>query len=146
MTCDAMCGGPSSKCGHCGGNSCPGSVSKANQALEFVKEANEKVLAKQREAEELLSRVRESKPEISVTKLESENALRIVKAEVARVNQTKQALEKQIETLKAFLEMERASPDEIKARVDQILNVSIPFSEEQIQSLSQNVSNFYRNF
>lgn len=52
-TCDPMCGGPGPKCNHCGGNSCPGSVSKATQALEFAKEANEKVQAKQREADEV---------------------------------------------------------------------------------------------
>lgn len=54
LTCDAMCGGPSSKCSYCGGNSCLGSVSKANQALEFAKEAKEKVQAKQHEADEVI--------------------------------------------------------------------------------------------
>lgn len=155
-----MCGGPGPKCNHCGGNSCPGSVSKATQALEFAKEANEKVQAKQREADEvyfllikfvffqLLSRVRESKPEIYETKLESEEALRIAKQEFERINQTKTSLENQIEQMKLFLESERARPEDIQLRVEQILNVTIPFDEGQIRELSQNVKNlsFSKNY
>lgn len=53
--CDSMCGGPSAECGHCGGESCGGSVSKAAQALAFAEESLEKVRAKQTEAEEVCS-------------------------------------------------------------------------------------------
>lgn len=52
--CDKLCGGPGS-CGHCGGRSClDGSVSKAEQALLFASEANQKLNEKQKEAEEVL--------------------------------------------------------------------------------------------
>lgn len=52
--CDAMCGGPGSKCSQCGGNSCGGSVSNALQAEEFAKEADVKAQAKFKEGEEVL--------------------------------------------------------------------------------------------
>lgn len=51
--CDAMCGGPSSECGHCGGDSCGGAVSTADQARNFAEEADEKAREKQKEAEEV---------------------------------------------------------------------------------------------
>jgi chromosome segregation ATPase len=51
--CDEMCGGPSAECGHCGGESCGGSVSKANQAREFALEAEEKLREKQKEAQDV---------------------------------------------------------------------------------------------
>lgn len=51
--CDALCGGPGS-CGYCGGRSClAGSVSKAEQALQFADEADRKLNEKQKEAEEV---------------------------------------------------------------------------------------------
>lgn len=87
----------------------------------------------------MLIRVRESKPELSNTKLESEDAMRIANSEVERINQTKTTLEKQIEQMKIFLESERARPEDIQTRVDQILNVTIPFNEEQIRELFNNV-------
>lgn len=51
--CDAMCGGPSAECGHCGGESCGGSVSKAKLAYDFALEGESKVREKQKEAEEV---------------------------------------------------------------------------------------------
>lgn len=80
--------------------------------------------------------------------MESEEALRIAKQEVERINQTKTSLENQIEQMKLFLESERARPEDIQSRVEQILNVTIPFDEEQIRELSQNVKNlsFSKNY
>lgn len=140
-----MCGGPSSKCLHCGGTSCPGSVSKAEQAREFANEALEKVQAKQHEAEELLKRLRESKTDIEATRRESEEALHLAKAEVEKANVTKLALEKQINETKKFLDSDLARPDDIQSRIDQILNITIPFNEEQIQKLSEDVRIFLIN-
>ncbi|KAI1733245.1 laminin EGF domain-containing protein [Ditylenchus destructor] len=138
-TCDAMCGGPSSKCSHCGGSSCGGSVTKAKQAEEFVREAEEKLQAKQKEGEELLQRIRETSPDIEATRRDSDEAFRIAKAESDKANQTKSDLEKQIKLTKDFLEAEHARPEDIQAKVDQILNVSIPFTQEQIKELAENI-------
>lgn len=51
--CNQLCGGPGA-CGHCGGRSClNGSVSKAEQALLFANESDQKLNEKQKEAEEV---------------------------------------------------------------------------------------------
>jgi hypothetical protein len=44
-----------------------------------------------------------------------------------------------IDETKAFLEMEKNRPEDIRAKIDQILNITIPFNEEQIGQLSENV-------
>lgn len=130
---------------HCGGASCSGSVSKAEQAREFANEALDKAQAKQLEAEELLKRLRESKAEIEATKRESEEALRLAKLEVEKANTTKIALEKQINETKEFIESDRARPEDIQSHIDQIFNITIPFDEKQIQQLSDNVNFFFTN-
>lgn len=134
-----MCGGPSSMCSFCGGASCSGSVSKAEQAREFANEALDKAQEKQHEAEELLKRLRESKAEIEGTKRESQEALRLAKLEVEKANATKITLEKQINETKKFFELDQARPEGIQSYIDQIFNITIPFNEEQIQELSDDV-------
>ena len=41
--------------------------------------------------------------------------------------------------MKTFLESERARPEDIQTRIEQILNVTIPFDEGQIRELSDNI-------
>ncbi len=54
--CDYLCGGAG--CGHCGGSSCDdGAVTKAENALDFAKEADEKLKKKAMETRDLLSDV-----------------------------------------------------------------------------------------
>uniref|UniRef100_A0A914C176 Laminin subunit beta-1 n=1 Tax=Acrobeloides nanus TaxID=290746 RepID=A0A914C176_9BILA len=137
--CDTMCGGPGSRCSHCGGHSCPGSVSKAKQALEFAKEAEAKVEAKQKEAEELLKRVRDSTPFVVSAKRESDSALDMVSSTAQQANKTRQDLEKQIQEIHDFLNSERATPDDVRSLVEQVLNITIPFDEKQIQELAEKI-------
>lgn len=137
--CDAICGGPSPKCAQCGGHSCPGAVSKAAQANEFASEALEKVQAKQKEAEEILKNVRELLPKTQEARRLTEQSLETAKHETERVNRTRQALIEQIDATKAFLEANKHRPENIRAKVDHILNVTIPFNEEQIRQLSENI-------
>jgi hypothetical protein len=44
-----------------------------------------------------------------------------------------------IDETKAFLEMDKQRPEDIRAKIDQIMNITIPFNEEQIRQLSDNV-------
>jgi hypothetical protein len=54
-------------------------------------------------------------------------------------NETKNSLENQITEIKEFLENERASPETIQAVVNEIMDISIPFTEEKIRELSEEV-------
>lgn len=138
--CDQLCGGPSSDCGHCGGSSCPGSVSKAQQAKEFAKEARDKLLAKQKEAEDLLQRLRQSVPDAEAAEHTTSEARRKVEDAAKLARNTKEALVNQIAEIDKYLQSERTSPEEIQQIIDQILGISIPFTEEQIQEMSEKVT------
>jgi len=59
--CDSHCGGAG--CGKCGGISCEGAVTKAEQALKFAQEAHTELKSKDAKAEELLRAVRNLAPE-----------------------------------------------------------------------------------
>jgi hypothetical protein len=137
--CDPICGGPTTKCSHCGGSSCSGSVSRAAQAQEFAEEAAAKVRAKQHEAEEILKRVREAMPSVEATQRATDEALRAAQEEVEKANRTRVALTRQINETRSFLESERNTPADIADLVEQIMNITIPFNEDQIRKLSENV-------
>ncbi|KAI6223535.1 Laminin subunit beta-1 [Aphelenchoides fujianensis] len=138
--CDEMCGGPSSQCGTCGGESCPGSVSKARQALEFAEEADEKLREKQKEAEDLLSRLRRDRlvhsasPAVHAEHLRSSGGRRPVPP-----TKTKQRLEQQVKEIREFLDADRATPEGIQAVIDEILGITIPFDEQKISELSEEI-------
>ncbi|CAK5107481.1 unnamed protein product [Meloidogyne enterolobii] len=138
--CDPICGGPGPKCSQCGGgSSCPGSVSKAAQAQEFANEAKEKVQAKRKDAEEILKNIREILPKTQEARQLTEKALDKAKQEAERINTTRNDLLKQINETKEFLEAEKHRPEDIRQKINLILNTTIPFNEEQIRELSENI-------
>ena len=54
-SCDVLCGGGG--CGRCGGESCDGAVTKADTAVQLVKQASDILDAKENTAKALLSEV-----------------------------------------------------------------------------------------
>lgn len=139
IPCDSICGGPSSKCSHCGGSSCPGSVSKAAQAQEFAQEAADRVRAKQREAEDILKKIRETIPIVEAAKRSTNEAFRAAQDEVDKVNKTRDSLVRQIDEIRTFLSSSRNTQADIASLVDEILNITIPFNENQIRELTENI-------
>lgn len=77
--------------------------------------------------------------EIEASGRQSQDAYQLTEQEVQRANQTRLLLEKLVNDTKTFLESEKARPEDIQSRVDKIMNVTIPFNEEQIRELSENV-------
>uniref|UniRef100_A0A915C6Q9 Laminin subunit beta-1 n=2 Tax=Parascaris TaxID=6254 RepID=A0A915C6Q9_PARUN len=137
--CDALCGGPGS-CGYCGGRSClAGSVSKAEQALQFADEADRKLNEKQKEAEEILSRVREILMDTSMTRSKANDAHDVAEAAAKQANQTRMALEGILEEINEFLDSERSSPEQIRTLAEEITNMTISLTPEQIQDLADKI-------
>jgi hypothetical protein len=69
------------------------------------------------------------------------NAFDNVESAAKLANETKHALEKQLAEIKEFLENERASPEAIQSVVDEVLAITIPFTDEKIRELSEQVIN-----
>lgn len=65
--------------------------------------------------------------------------LRKVEQAAKLANNTKSALNEQIDEIKAFLEGVRASPAQIQEVIDEVLSMSIPYTEEQIREMSEKV-------
>uniref|UniRef100_A0AC35F6W6 Laminin subunit beta-1 n=1 Tax=Panagrolaimus sp. PS1159 TaxID=55785 RepID=A0AC35F6W6_9BILA len=123
--CDALCGGPGSRCSHCGGNSCgTGSITKAQQALDFAKEADNKIEAKQKEAEELL------KPEV---------AHKTVLAAAEKANRTRNEIQQELQNIEEFLNAQHTQPKEIYELADQVIKITIPYEEKEIKELAEKI-------
>uniref|UniRef100_A0A7E4V2G9 Laminin subunit beta-1 n=1 Tax=Panagrellus redivivus TaxID=6233 RepID=A0A7E4V2G9_PANRE len=137
--CDSLCGGPSSACSHCGGNSCSGSVTKAGQAIEFAKEADQKISAKQAEAAELLKRVRAVSPEAIAAKAEADRVHGEVNANFEELNQTRADLIEMNEKFEEFLGANHTEPSEVYELADEVINTNIPYGEVQIQELADKI-------
>uniref|UniRef100_A0A915MXT1 Laminin subunit beta-1 n=1 Tax=Meloidogyne javanica TaxID=6303 RepID=A0A915MXT1_MELJA len=69
----------------------------------------------------------------------TEKALDKAKQEAERINTTRNDLLKQINETKEFLEAEKHRPEDIRQKINLILNTTIPFNEEQIRELSENI-------
>lgn len=87
--------------------------------------------------------MREVLPQTQEARRLTEQALETAKQEADKIDHTKNALEAQINETKAFLEAERHRPEDIRTKIDQILNIAIPFNEEQIRQLSENVKTIF---
>uniref|UniRef100_A0A1I8B0Z9 Laminin subunit beta-1 n=1 Tax=Meloidogyne hapla TaxID=6305 RepID=A0A1I8B0Z9_MELHA len=137
--CDAICGGPGPGCQQCGGTSCGGSVSKAAMAQEFAHEALDKVNAKRKDAEEILKNIREILPKTEEARKMSDNALHKAKNEKEKINKIKDELLQKINATKMFLEENKHRPEDIHEKINEILKTTIPFNEDQIRELSENI-------
>uniref|UniRef100_A0AC35UH10 Laminin subunit beta-1 n=1 Tax=Rhabditophanes sp. KR3021 TaxID=114890 RepID=A0AC35UH10_9BILA len=139
-TCDSVCGGPISKCGHCGGNSChDGSVSKAQQAEAFLSEAFEILISKQKEAERKLSEFRNIRREIDLPTSEIDKLHAAALLSSVHLNETIISIEKLVKEIEEFSESRHLSPDEIKELYADIYNIRISKTSNEIEGLSNEI-------
>lgn len=89
--------------------------------------------------------MREVTPDSRAAQESTQAAYRDVELAAKLANETKNSLEKQIAEIKEFLENERASPETIQAVVNEIMDISIPFTEEKIRELSEEVKTIQIN-
>lgn len=87
--------------------------------------------------------MREISPDSRAAQQSTRHAFESVESAAKLANETKNALENQITEIKEFLENERANPETIQSVVDEVLGISIPFTEEKIRELSEEVIHFF---
>ncbi|VDD96150.1 unnamed protein product [Enterobius vermicularis] len=144
--CDELCGGPGD-CGHCGGGgSClQGSVTKAKQALVYVNETGGKLDEKQRKAEGLKGETQRLLSSASITKNKASKGHEVALEAAKMANNTKEQLEAILKETDSFLNEERSSPEQIRARAQEVLDAQISLTPEEIKELGDKIHKLLRN-
>ncbi|PAV69963.1 hypothetical protein WR25_10914 [Diploscapter pachys] len=138
--CDTLCGGPGDECGFCGGQSCAeGAVTKATQARSFALEADTKLNEKQHEAEKVLDMIRNSLRQTSAAKHDAELALQVARDAAASANASRYELDKIVDEMNDFLKDARSSPDQIRNLAQEVLEMKISLTPEQIKDLNTQI-------
>ena len=91
---------------------------------------------------QILKKIRETIPIVEAAKRSTNEAFRAAQDEVDKVNKTRDSLVRQIDEIRTFLSSSRNTQADIASLVDEILNITIPFNENQIRELTENVNIF----
>uniref|UniRef100_A0A0K0EAE9 Laminin subunit beta-1 n=1 Tax=Strongyloides stercoralis TaxID=6248 RepID=A0A0K0EAE9_STRER len=139
--CDALCGGPISLCGSCGGKSCPeGAVSLALQAQEFSDDAFKTLSLKQNDAESMLAEIRKLKQEFSTPMSEAENALSIANVAAKEITDIVDKINKFLNETKEFSNnANRTKPEQIQEVVKMIDEMEISQTPNEIEELANQI-------
>jgi len=141
--CDSLCGGAG--CGKCGGPSCDdGAVTKANNALDLAKRADEVLMMKEETARSLLNDVKMAQDQSNLAKREAQIAYQ--KASLAKntTEADKVMLEDLLKRITDFLGQQGARPADIRAVAEEVLGMSISLTPDQIRDLAQQISETIR--
>lgn len=141
--CDSRCGGAG--CGQCGGLTCgEGAVTRANNALEFAKEADKIIKGKLDEANTLRSDVQDAQNLADMAKQEAQMAFDKALQAKNESESAKAELDDLINRITEFLSQKGARPADIRAVADEVLAMSISLSPEQIQELARQIEETIR--
>ncbi|KHJ41324.1 hypothetical protein D918_08655 [Trichuris suis] len=142
-SCDDLCGGAG--CDKCGGPSCrEGSVTKSEQAMQFSKEASEKLEEKQRRANTLVDRLRHAQGDSELALLDAKEAYGTAVRVAQVANDTRSVLAGLLERAKQFLKGEGANPEQIRVLAEQVLGMTISLDKEQIEAMAIDIGNNLR--
>uniref|UniRef100_A0A4W4EU32 Laminin, beta 2 (laminin S) n=1 Tax=Electrophorus electricus TaxID=8005 RepID=A0A4W4EU32_ELEEL len=119
---------------HCGGLSCNGAISAADNALERSKHA-----------EKELVKVADAKTKAQEAKDKAQAALRKASDTKSKVERSNNDLRDLIKQIRAFLMQEGADPDSIEAVANRVLELSIPASPQQIRHLADEIKDRVRS-
>uniref|UniRef100_A0A4W4EUK7 Laminin, beta 2 (laminin S) n=1 Tax=Electrophorus electricus TaxID=8005 RepID=A0A4W4EUK7_ELEEL len=130
---------------HCGGLSCNGAISAADNALERSKHAEKELVKAMGEVEELFKQVADAKTKAQEAKDKAQAALRKASDTKSKVERSNNDLRDLIKQIRAFLMQEGADPDSIEAVANRVLELSIPASPQQIRHLADEIKDRVRS-
>lgn len=139
-TCSSLCGGGG--CGKCGGTSCDGAVTFAENALKLAKQTEDQLNAKTRNATDVLvPQIQEARQEA----MEAHNAAKLAYDAANNVHNVTEAtnadLKDLLSKIRAFLIGNNTnSPEDVEKIVDEVLNMSIPLSPEEIKEMADKIA------
>ncbi|ODN04402.1 Laminin subunit beta-1 [Orchesella cincta] len=135
--CDSHCGGAG--CGKCGGISCEGAVTKADNALKLAQDAYTALKLKDADADDLLRAVTQTKSEVDEAKNLAMMAYDETQTAKNQSEAAKAVLEQIEEDIKDALDTQGATPEEIRQVADDVMAKTITLRPEQIDELNEGI-------
>ncbi|GLH10959.1 Netrin-A [Gryllus bimaculatus] len=137
--CDSVCGGAG--CGRCGGIAClEGAVSKANEALQFARKAEEEIRVKEQDTEALLRTISQAKQVAVAARDEAKDAYDAAFLAHNQSDTVRAERDKFLEDYDQFLNEAPALPSEIRAKATEALEKNIKLEPQQITDLAQRIN------
>lgn len=130
---------------HCGGLNCNGAVAVADNALERSKHAEKELVKAMGEVEDLFKQVADAKIKAQEAKDKAQAALMKASDTKNKVERSNDDLRDLIKQIRTFLMQEGADPDSIEAVANQVLELSIPASPQQIRHLADEIKDRVRS-
>ncbi|KAM4651236.1 laminin subunit beta-2 [Discoglossus pictus] len=121
---------------HCGGLNCNGAVATADNALDRARHAEEELNRALGEVEVLFQKVADAKAKADRAKNRAQATLDRANETKERVERSNKQLRELIQQIKDFLSEDGADPDSIEKVANKVLDITIPATPQQIQSLA----------
>ncbi|XP_021960938.1 laminin subunit beta-1 isoform X2 [Folsomia candida] len=135
--CDSHCGGAG--CGKCGGLSCEGAVTNADNALKYAQDAFTELKRKDADAEDLLRTVTQTKLDVDEAKDLAQTVFNEVSKAKNVSEKAKTSLEDMEDEIKKFLDILANTPEEIRTLASDVLAQNISLKPEQIDELAAGI-------
>jgi coxsackievirus/adenovirus receptor len=136
--CDSLCGGAG--CGKCGGLSCEkGALTRAEQALNYAKDAEKIIKDKEEMAENLIRSISYAKSNALEAHKQAKDTFENVQL---HFNATEEQIDKArdlINNLTNIINNNTASPNEIDTIVDQVMQLDLHLEPEEIKHLANQI-------
>ncbi|KAH9510041.1 Laminin subunit beta-1 [Bulinus truncatus] len=141
--CSLLCGGGG--CGKCGGQSCSGSVSIAQTALNLAKQAEQLLNSKNKNAsEDIIPQVKKAKQDAQLANATALMAYEDANATLAEIEKTKSNVENLLRQIIQYMsENDIPSPDDVIKVANEVLAMTISFTPDQIKELTDKISEAY---
>ncbi|XP_015684412.1 laminin subunit beta-1, partial [Protobothrops mucrosquamatus] len=140
---DSPCGGLSCHTEdgmkHCGGPGCEGLVTVAHTAWQKAIDFDRDILSALAEVEQLSKMVSEAKERADEARQNAQDVLLKTNATKHQVDRSNEDLRKLIQQIRMFLTKEGADLDSIEAVANEVLNLEMPSTPEQLQTLADNI-------
>ncbi|XP_070802691.1 laminin subunit beta-1 [Pituophis catenifer annectens] len=140
---DSPCGGLSCQTEDgvkkCGGPGCEGLVTVANTAWQKAIDFDRDILSALAEVEQLSKMVSEAKQRADEAKQNAQDVLLKTNATKEQVDRSNKDLRNLIHQIRDFLMKDGADLDSIEAVANEVLNLEMPSTPEQLQTLADNI-------
>ncbi|KAM3832403.1 laminin subunit beta-1 [Vipera latastei] len=140
---DSPCGGLSCQTEdgmkHCGGPGCQGLVTVSHGVWQKAVDFDREVLSALAEVEQLSKMVSEAKQRADEARQNAQDVLLKTNATKQQVDRSNEDLRKLIQQIRNFLTKEGADLDSIEAVANEVLNLEMPSTPEQLQTLADSI-------
>ena len=137
--CDSLCGGAG--CGKCGGLSCQeGALTRAQEALQNSKAAEKIFAKKDLDAEGMLNKVSSVHTDVTRAAEEAQAAFDLAAEAKNRSKSEVERVEVLSTKINAFLNNDKATPEQVKGVAYECLNATMTMDTAQIQGLAEQIN------